>query len=327
MSLEHFVVNNNIVERGAFAGDFGISLSWARYGTCNGNTVRNFNFINIEPAGTDWVTYNGNTIDGTGGGYGFLGSDNLTNNNFGHNTVRNVGTGIELYGLNGPGGRTNQAIGNSINDNTFVNGSFRGIFLNQLGANANFQVSNNTVTGYTGSGIYIHLTDGGIVEGNISQGNNPSNVPQEGNYYYNNGGATTNDRINRWNYNEGAFMDRALTVVAPGPNAYNEAARFDVAGSNSPFITVAGGAGPGGYLLWDRPSGKMWMGVHGGIHGLAALSDGTAEVSGRAFGIRTGFTPTSTADPAGRVGDVSRDDNFIYLKTSIGWKRAALSTW
>ena len=41
----------------------------------------------------------------------------------------------------------------------------------------------------------------------------------------------------------------------------------------------------------------------------------------------TAYTPSSTADPAGDQGDVAYDDNYIYVKTSTGWKRAALLTF
>jgi hypothetical protein len=38
-------------------------------------------------------------------------------------------------------------------------------------------------------------------------------------------------------------------------------------------------------------------------------------------------TPSSGADTQGRVGDITSDDNYLYAKTSTGWKRAALTTW
>ncbi|HVP58827.1 MAG TPA: hypothetical protein VMU02_12100 [bacterium] len=43
--------------------------------------------------------------------------------------------------------------------------------------------------------------------------------------------------------------------------------------------------------------------------------------------METSFTPTGTADARGSTGDVAWDDSYIYIKTSGGWKRAALSTW
>jgi hypothetical protein len=42
---------------------------------------------------------------------------------------------------------------------------------------------------------------------------------------------------------------------------------------------------------------------------------------------RTSYTPTSTRDTKGNTGDFSWDNNFIYVKTSAGWKRAALTTF
>lgn len=41
--------------------------------------------------------------------------------------------------------------------------------------------------------------------------------------------------------------------------------------------------------------------------------------------LRTAYTPTSSADANGSTGDVSWDDNYIYIKTSAGWKRSALT--
>jgi hypothetical protein len=43
--------------------------------------------------------------------------------------------------------------------------------------------------------------------------------------------------------------------------------------------------------------------------------------------LQTPYTPSSSADPNGNVGDIAWDNNYIYVKTSAGWKRAALSTF
>ena len=45
------------------------------------------------------------------------------------------------------------------------------------------------------------------------------------------------------------------------------------------------------------------------------------------FRLRTTYTPTGTADANGATGDMAWDDNYVYIKTSAGWKRAALSTF
>jgi hypothetical protein len=44
-------------------------------------------------------------------------------------------------------------------------------------------------------------------------------------------------------------------------------------------------------------------------------------------GIPISVTPTGTSDPQGNQGDISYDDDYFYVKTSAGWKRAALSAW
>jgi hypothetical protein len=43
--------------------------------------------------------------------------------------------------------------------------------------------------------------------------------------------------------------------------------------------------------------------------------------------MRTSYTPTSTADANGNVGDMAWDASYVYVKTAAGWKRAALGTW
>ncbi len=43
--------------------------------------------------------------------------------------------------------------------------------------------------------------------------------------------------------------------------------------------------------------------------------------------MRDAYTPSSTSDTNGNIGDVAWDDDYIYIKTSEGWKRAALSTF
>ena len=44
-------------------------------------------------------------------------------------------------------------------------------------------------------------------------------------------------------------------------------------------------------------------------------------------GIPISVTPSGTSDSQGSQGDISYDDDYFYVKTSAGWKRAALSTF
>jgi trimeric autotransporter adhesin len=43
--------------------------------------------------------------------------------------------------------------------------------------------------------------------------------------------------------------------------------------------------------------------------------------------LRPTYTPTTSSDPAGNVGDITWDSSYIYVKTASGWKRSALSAW
>ncbi|MDD5353868.1 MAG: hypothetical protein PHF95_01620 [bacterium] len=45
------------------------------------------------------------------------------------------------------------------------------------------------------------------------------------------------------------------------------------------------------------------------------------------FRMEQTYTPTSSSDGNGAVGDVAWDTNYVYIKTSSGWKRSALSTF
>ena len=39
------------------------------------------------------------------------------------------------------------------------------------------------------------------------------------------------------------------------------------------------------------------------------------------------FTPTSTNDKKGKLGEVTRDNDYIYIKSESGWKRTNLETF
>ena len=41
----------------------------------------------------------------------------------------------------------------------------------------------------------------------------------------------------------------------------------------------------------------------------------------------TNYTPTSSADTNGEIGDVAYDANYIYVKTAAGWRRTAAASW
>ncbi len=76
-------------------------------------------------------------------------------------------------------------------------------------------------------------------------------------------------------------------------------------------------------FIFNMVTGKMGIGTTEPTSNLDINGDdGYSQLR-----LRTSYTPTGTSDPNGNVGDVNWDDNYIYIKTSAGWKRAALSTW
>lgn len=43
--------------------------------------------------------------------------------------------------------------------------------------------------------------------------------------------------------------------------------------------------------------------------------------------LRTSYTPSSTSDTNGETGDIAWDNDYLYIKTSAGWKRTPLSNF
>lgn len=54
---------------------------------------------------------------------------------------------------------------------------------------------------------------------------------------------------------------------------------------------------------------------------------GTAGQGYNQFSMSEPYTPSSSADANGQTGAMCWDDNYVYVKTSAGWKRSALSAF
>jgi hypothetical protein len=102
-------------------------------------------------------------------------------------------------------------------------------------------------------------------------------------------------------------------------------------------LTAADGEGVGTWELtqndgdWIISGIDMSSGVTGkvgiGTSSPTAKLDVNGSTGYNQIRMRTSYTPTGSDDTNGYVGDVAWDDNYIYVKTSTEWKRAALSTW
>lgn len=73
-------------------------------------------------------------------------------------------------------------------------------------------------------------------------------------------------------------------------------------------------------------SGRTSIGLDGSST-ITSRLDVSGETGYNQFRLRKKYTPMSTSDTNGSEGDMSWDDNYIYIKTAEGWKRSALSTF
>jgi hypothetical protein len=73
-------------------------------------------------------------------------------------------------------------------------------------------------------------------------------------------------------------------------------------------------------------SGRTSIGLDGSST-ITSRLDVSGEDGYNQLRLRKKYTPTSSSDNNGAEGDVSWDDNYIYIKTSSGWKRTSLSTF
>lgn len=114
--------------------------------------------------------------------------------------------------------------------------------------------------------------------------------------------------------------------TAIGPGAYSDSDGLAAGdGANAGIESVA--LGKAADALAD---GSVAIGVGSfALDSLEWVAGGYAHkviVRGR-FNVETPRTPSGSADAQGLVGDIAWDSNFIYVKTSGGWKRSALSTF
>lgn len=77
------------------------------------------------------------------------------------------------------------------------------------------------------------------------------------------------------------------------------------------------------YIAHDGTNPVGLVGI--GNNSATSRADITGDTGYTQLRLRTSYTPTGTGDVNGATGDTAWDDNFFYLKTSAGWKRAALT--
>jgi hypothetical protein len=118
-----------------------------------------------------------------------------------------------------------------------------------------------------------------------------------------------------------------LGVATTGPDR-----KVDVLDAAAPQLRLTYTDGSIFTDLQTNSSGNLNIIPSGGFVGInTATPTSRADITGAngytQLRLRTTYTPTSSADALGNVGDIAHDANYFYIKTSGGWKRAALSTF
>jgi hypothetical protein len=81
--------------------------------------------------------------------------------------------------------------------------------------------------------------------------------------------------------------------------------------------------GYAGYFLGGKNYFEGSVGV--GTTAPTAVMDVSGSTGYNQVRMRTSYTPTSSTDVHGNIGDMAWDDNYIYIKTNAGWKRSQLN--
>jgi len=220
--------------------------------------------------------------------------------------------------------------GQSIEINTTgLTGSagYTGLSINRTGTSPSgssfyFRFQNNNSDVYTSNGVgeVAHI---------------PSGLSGFSSYQYN--GVNTSAQFGYFratNAQTGVSLRNALvtdngTGVGFRFSVTTNSAYTPVSNTAAKVLVVGNGQLPATDVAYVRASGETYIGGNVGV--LTTSPTSATDITGAngysQLRLRTTYTPTSTADALGNVGDVAHDANYIYIKTSGGWKRSALSTF
>lgn len=284
-----------------------------------------------------------NTFIGTGSG----GLSTAASNNVGigiNNMFRRTGgTGNIALGANALSGPIG---GNNTGSQNIAIGLSAGLALTE--ASNNILIGDNTgralTTGFTntiiGGGAGWNITTGytNVFHGqqagySVTSGYDNTYIGRESgwtctdchsNIYIGNGSGRNNSTSTNNNVGIGAnagYSNAGSLNIFLGPNAgYNNTL------SNSLWIENSSSTTP----LIGADFSANRVGINTSLTSASNITS-TLHVTGtngyNQLRLATSYTPTSTSDTNGNIGDVAWDDSYWYVKTSAGWKRAALSTF
>jgi len=134
----------------------------------------------------------------------------------------------------------------------------------------------------------------------------------------------------------------ALGERAHGNGDHSMALGKDVTASADSCIVLGSGQGTSNNLTNSTPNSlivgfntttpTMFVGGTDHLVGVGTTTpssklDVDGDTGYEQLRLRDTYTPTGSADANGSTGDVAWDDNYVYVKTSGGWRRAALGSW
>lgn len=174
-----------------------------------------------------------------------------------------------------------------------------------------------TVTGGAGGGLDIYSGDGGAAQG--STGTRVGGVGGRLYLQAGNGGVGTNG---------GGTGGSVEIYSGSGGNVGGTAGNIYIypGYTSSSYGNIFLGINKSGNI-----GGSVGIGTNSFVSGEKLRVNGNTLISGTLtsnyLNMSSTLTPSSSSDGTGSVGDIRYDDNYIYIKTSTGWKRAALGTW
>lgn len=231
-----------------------------------------------------------------------------TNSDYGSNNIvggqSNLNTGSSTI-LAGIGNTTTGSYSLIAGENHTVNFSFSNLVVGN--ANIIYSSKNNNIVGGTTNEV---LGSNNLIVGS-------SNFVQAGDSLV---GGQSNIPRGSANIVSGFFCETGATtlysIVTGSTNELNSSNASAIIGSNAVVVTSWTNAS---FLGMNSPT----ITVNGG--------DSTAKTFVGDLIIRNGSSltavPSATADTVGYQGQIIYDDSNIYIKTSAGWKIAALSTF
>jgi hypothetical protein len=220
-------------------------------------------------------------------------------------------------------------------------------------ATANLAVDSggNVITVSTAGGTVFPYTGNAVITGSLTV-TQPIYVPINGNMYFQGGDDAALYDVNIVN-TMGIYGVQDVTVGAVklgsnGPILYGSGSTLGI-GTTSPnaklHVRGVGSTSATTAIEVENSSSTSILTVlDDGKVGIGTTPSETLEVNGTSlFGdyvqisgatnaynqlrIRDPYTPSSTGDTNGQQGNICWDDDYIYVKTSAGWKRSGLSTF